>query len=197
MTKHDFMFRSVLTGLVVLLVASMSGFAQDAEYVGNSKCKICHNKKDEGEQWSKWKAEDHSKAFELLSSDEAKAVGVEKGLEKPPAESPECLKCHVTAYDVKSAKAPDEIKMDDGIQCESCHGPASSHTIEGKKHKSGDETADPKSKILKGDKTLCKTCHNDQSPTWKADRYTLEDGTTTGFDFKQAWAKIEHSRPEK
>jgi hypothetical protein len=54
---------------------------------GNSQCKICHSKKEEGEQWNKWKAEDHAKAFARLSSDEAKAAGQKKGLAKPPAET--------------------------------------------------------------------------------------------------------------
>ena len=111
MTKSC-MFAVMLTAA---LVVSAGAYAQDAEYIGNSKCKICHNKKDEGEQWNKWKAEKHSKAFELLSSDEAKAVATEKGLAKPPAESPECLKCHVTAYDPSSGKAPADIKMEDGM----------------------------------------------------------------------------------
>lgn len=193
MKKSCLMFA---VALAAALVASTGVYAQDAEYVGNSKCKICHNKKDEGEQWNKWKEEKHSKAFELLSTDEAKAVAAEKGLAKPPAESPECLKCHVTAYDPATGKAPADIKMEDGVQCETCHGPASTHTIEGKKHKSGDASADPKSKIHKGEEAICRTCHNEESPTWKADRYTLEDGSKVGFDFKQAWEKINHSKPK-
>lgn len=193
MRKRCLMFA---VALAAALVVSAGAYAQDAEYVGNSKCKICHNKKDEGEQWNKWKEEKHSKALELLSTDEAKAVATEKGLTTPPAESPECLKCHVTAYDPATGKAPADIKMEDGVQCETCHGPASTHTIEGKKHKSGDASADPKSKIHKGEEAICKTCHNEESPTWKADRYTLEDGSTTGFDYKQAWEKINHSKPK-
>ena len=44
-------------------------------------------------------------------------------------------------------------------------------------------------------KGTCTLCHNDTSPTWKPDRYTLSDGTTTGFDVEQAYEKIKHERP--
>jgi hypothetical protein len=180
----------VLLAVLVALSMSSGAFAQD--YVGNSQCKICHNKKEEGEQWTKWKAELHAKAMESLNSEEAKAMATKKGVTKPPAEAPECLKCHATAYDPATGKCPDKITMADGVQCESCHGPASAHTAEAKKFKSGDKTAKPAEKIKRPDEAVCKKCHNEESPSWKADRYG-----NTGFDFKQAYAKIEHNNPTK
>ena len=51
--------------------------------------------------------------------------------------------------------------------------------------------------LLIPDKNLCVKCHNDQSPTWKADRYALADGTKVGFDFEQASKKIAHPNPAK
>lgn len=183
--------------LAVALGMSAGAFAQDATYVGNSQCKICHNKKEEGEQWTKWKAENHAKAMDTLNSDAAKAAATKKGVAKPPAEAPECLKCHATGYDAATGKCPEKITMADGVQCESCHGPASAHTAEGKKFKSGDKTAKPADKIGHPDEKICKKCHNEESPTWKADRYKLADGSTTGFDFKQASEKIAHSNPAK
>lgn len=191
------LFGYAVPALVVVLIGGSSAFAQESTYVGNSQCKICHNKKDEGEQWNKWKAELHAKAFELLSTPESEAVAKKLGLSKPAAESPECLRCHVTSYDAATQKVAEKIKMEDGVQCESCHGPSSLHIAEGKKFKSGDKTADPKKLAVHPDEAACKKCHNEESPTWKADRYKLEDGTPTGFDFKQAWAKIEHKKPAK
>jgi ABC-type molybdenum transport system ATPase subunit/photorepair protein PhrA len=64
--------------------------------------------------------------------DKAKEVAKVKGLEVPPHESPACLKCHVTGYDVKLKKHPIKIKNTEGISCESCHGPASDHLADGK-----------------------------------------------------------------
>lgn len=195
MVRTKELFAWAISAMIVVLMGASGAFAQDATYVGNSQCKICHNKKDEGEQWNKWKAEKHAKAFELLSSEESKAVAAKMGLAKPAAESPECLRCHVTAYDAATQKCADKIKLEDGVQCESCHGPSSLHIAEGKKFKSGDKTADPKKLAVHPDEAVCKTCHNEESPTWKADRYTLADGTTAGFDFKQAWEKIQHMKP--
>ena len=43
---------------------------------------------------------------------------------------------------------------------------------------------------------MCATCHNPESPTWDPKRYTLEDGTTAGFDFDQATKRIAHPIPE-
>jgi hypothetical protein len=50
---------------------------------------------------------------------------------------------------------------------------------------------------VKGDKQTCLGCHNDTSPTWKADRYTTKDGKKVGFDYDQAWTKIAHPMPKK
>jgi hypothetical protein len=44
--------------------------------------------------------------------------------------------------------------------------------------------------------TSCTQCHNEQSPTWKADRYTTKDGKKVGFDVEQAAAKIAHPNPK-
>lgn len=198
-----FLMLSVATGMSVALFV-VTVYAEDkAEYVGNSKCKMCHNKKTEGEVWNKWKAMSHAKAFETLRGDKAIAIGKERGLEKPPHESPECLECHVTGYDVKEKAAPTTIKPEDSIQCESCHGPASLHVAAAKKATmSKDASIDPKTAIVKPDEKVCLKCHNDKNPTWNPEKYTLkdEDGKETGkagFDFKQAWEKIKHGKPKE
>jgi len=43
---------------------------------------------------------------------------------------------------------------------------------------------------------VCLSCHNDESPAWKPDRYTLEDGSLAGFDYDQAVQAIAHPVPE-
>jgi hypothetical protein len=87
---------------------------------------------------------------------------------------------------IRSPKALGDIKMEDGVQCKSCHGPASTRTIDGKKHKSGNASADPKSNIHKAEEALCRTCYGEESPTWQRDRHTFDNRTTIGFDYKQA-----------
>jgi len=186
----------IVVTAVLALVAAPFALAQEAEYVGNKTCKMCHNKKDEGAQWTKWSEMGHKKALETLKSEESVALGKELGLEKPPSEAPECLKCHVTGYDVEAKKAPAKIVPDDGIQCESCHGASSLHLADAKAHMK-DKSIDLTKNHHLADEAICVKCHNAESPTWKEDRYTKEDGTKVGFDFEQAAKKIAHPNPKK
>lgn len=189
--------------LLVLAVALFTavGVAQaQSDYIGNDQCKVCHNKKPEGAQWSVWKEMNHANALNALMSDEAKKVAEEKGLPKPPHESPECLKCHVTGYDVEKMAAPAKIKHEDGVQCETCHGPGSAHVTDGREVMFKKKTAaeiDWMANLKKVEEALCRECHNEESPTWNPEKYTLEDGSKAGFDFEQAKAKIAHPNPTK
>jgi hypothetical protein len=172
--------------------------AQDAEFVGNSTCKVCHNKAAEGEQWKKWSAEKHSQAFKTLEGEEANKIAKEKGLTVPAAEAPECLKCHVTAYDAEKKAVPAKLKMAEGVQCETCHGASSEHVAAAKKAMlKKDEKVDLSATRVKPEEAICLTCHNPESPTWDPERYTKEDGTKAGFDFKAASEKIAHPNPKK
>ena len=200
----------VFTGIFVALLIVAGGQAVYGQpklpseaaswtYQGHSKCKICHNVPAEGGQYDKWKGEKHAKAFETLKTDAAKKIGEEKGLAKPPHEAPECLKCHVTGYDAAAAKAPTGIKPEDGVQCETCHGPASAHMTLAQKLKFKPEMiaeVDIMSTHIHPDEQLCMGCHNAESPTWNPEKYTKADGTKAGFDFDAAWKDVGHAHPE-
>lgn len=196
------------------LVGMASAYGADATYIGNAMCKACHNKADIGAQWTKWSKQGHAKAFKVLAgtveglseadakalADKVKAAAAKMGVTGPPSEAPECLACHVTAYDAKTKAAPAKIKVTDGVQCESCHGPASLHKKDGmavKMKKKTLEEANMAANLGTADEKSCLKCHNDKNPTWNPAAYTKSDGSKTGFDFEQAWAKIEHSRPAK
>jgi hypothetical protein len=170
--------------------------AAESKYVGFKKCKSCHKKELIGNQIAKWKEMKHSKAYESLQSADALKIAKEKGLSTPPHEAPECLKCHVTAYDVDPAlisKKP--LDPADGVQCESCHGPGSAY----RKKK---VMADRDKAVAAGmwepenDEKICTACHNDESPSWDPTKYTLADGSTAGFDHEQAMEEIAHPIPE-
>ncbi len=172
--------------------------AKDWAFVGQGQCKVCHNGAKEGAQWDKWHTAHHPQALELLKSDAAKEAAAKVGLTTPPHESPECLKCHVTGYDPVTKTAPAKITPADGVQCESCHGPASEHLKDAKILKftpAKISEIDIKAHLVQATEETCRGCHNDSSPTWKPDRYTLENGQPAGFDYKQAWAKIAHDHP--
>ncbi|MEZ5106313.1 MAG: cytochrome c family protein [Draconibacterium sp.] len=152
-----------LLGIAVFV--SSTAFAQDFKYIGAAKCKMCHNKPEKGEQYNKWAAGPHAKAMESLKGDDAK--------------NPKCLKCHSTAASVdKSLLAG--IKVEEGVSCESCHGP-------GSVYKTASIMKNQKMALSKGlimpTEQVCKQCHNEESPNYK------------GFNFKEYVAKIAHDDP--
>ncbi|MBI4559496.1 MAG: hypothetical protein HY706_18060 [Candidatus Hydrogenedentes bacterium] len=199
MNSQSWRTETTAIAMVVGMFLSAWVAAQDAEYVGQQKCKMCHNKPTTGEQWNKWKQTKHAEAYKALLTDPAKEYAKKAGLQKPPEESPECLRCHVTAVDAKTGAFHPQLPKEESIQCESCHGPGSKHLEYGKKMLlvKGAPPSDVPTNILKPDEKTCLTCHNNESPAWKPDKYTLEDGSKAGFDFKQALAQVVHLNPEK
>lgn len=144
-----------------------TSFAQDYEYIGAKKCKMCHNKPEKGEQYKKWTESKHSKAMEVLSDAEK--------------EDPNCTKCHSTAASVDEDLLTEYITVEEGVSCESCHGP-------GSVYKNIKIMKDREQSIANGlvlpTEEVCLKCHNDESPNFK------------GFNFEEYVAKISHAYPE-
>ncbi len=187
----------VALGLGLALVGGPVGSsAAESKYVGVKKCRSCHKKELIGNQYAKWQDTKHAKAFEALKSEDAVKIAKEKGLAKPPHEAPECLKCHVTAYDVDPAMiAKKPLDPAKGVQCESCHGPGSAYRK--KKIMSDREKSIAAGMWEPGkDEKICTACHNDESPSWDPAKYKLAGGGTAGFDHEQAMEEIAHPIPE-
>jgi len=183
--RSAFVWILAAAGLMLFAAAGPST-AKDAQYVGAAKCKTCHRKADIGDQYGKWQKSKHAKAFEALKGDKAAQIAKEKGLAKPAYESDECLKCHVTGHGKPaSAFAGKPLKAEDGVQCESCHGP-------GSLYKKKTVMADHDKSVAAGlwepgkDEKICTACHNDQSPTWDPAK---------GFDYKTRKEDIAHKIP--
>jgi hypothetical protein len=163
--------------IVVAIVFVAGTVAAENKYIGTKTCAMCHKAKDKGEAFVIWQKSPHAEAFKTLQSEAAIKIGKDKKLAKPPAESPECLKCHNTGG------AAAEVK--EGVTCEACHGAASGY-------KTLHTKAENKAKaveagLVTGDAAMkvCVTCHNSESPTFK------------GFKPAEYWAKIEHKLPKK
>ena len=165
------------------------------DYVGVAKCKSCHKKELMGDQIHVWREGPHRLAWESLKSPESLELAAELGLSKPPSESEECLACHVTAYGVPPERISRPLTQADGVQCESCHGP-------GRRYRKKKVMSDPERARENGlwsisdASGICQRCHNDQSPTFRADRFIREDGSTAGFDYDVAVQAIAHPIPE-
>lgn len=174
-----------------LALGSAATAGDEHQYVGVKKCTTCHKKELIGNQVAKWKESKHSKAFEGLASQKAIEYARAAGIQGSPQEADECVKCHVTAHGVAPSLLKYPLKAEDGVQCESCHGPGSDYRK--KKIMSDRELAVSKGLTDKPE-TVCVNCHNEESPAWDPKRYAV-DGGHTGFDFEQAKAKIEHPIP--
>lgn len=178
MKVSTWLFRGIVTVACISLTA-MGQSEDPAKLIGTKKCAMCHKKDDTGNQYAKWQEAAHSKAYELLGSEEAKAVGAKVGVDDPQS-SGACLKCHSTAYYFTEAVVSEAVAVEDGVSCESCHGPGADY-----KKKSIMENRDEAiaNGMVADAKTRCVLCHNDTSPTW------------TSFDLDQAYEKIKHERP--
>jgi len=163
---------------VLVIFAGSAMQAQDFKYIGAPKCKMCHMKPQKGEQFQKWQAGPHANAMKSLATDEAKAIATKLGIADPTTDAA-CIKCHSTVGGVdKSLLAG--IKMDEGVSCESCHGPGSAY--KGASVMRSREMSMQKGLILPTEE-VCVTCHNEESPTYKP------------FKFEEMAAKIAHPDP--
>ncbi len=148
-------------------------------HIGTMKCRMCHNSKAKGEQFTKWTQSPHSQAYRTLGGDQAKEVAAARGIVDPQAAS-ECLSCHVTGHGAPAVKLTDKYKIEDGVGCESCHGAGGDYwkmaTMKNR------EMSIAVGLVIPNEAT-CTPCHNDLSPTFK------------GFDYAAASARIAHPNP--
>lgn len=152
--------------------------AQDYEYIGALKCKMCHNKPATGEQYKIWSESLHAKAMESLKSEASLKYAAEHGIADPSTDA-KCIKCHSTAGAI-DASVNAGVKPAEGVSCESCHGP-------GSKYKTTTIMKDRKLALANGlivpDKKTCEGCHNEKNPFFKP------------FNYEESLKKIAHPNP--
>jgi len=173
--------------ILTILFSTPFLFAQSTDaikYVGVKKCGMCHKKAKDGEQLKIWKNSKHAQAYTVLTTEKADKIAIEKGFTTKAVETPECLKCHVTAYNADASLLDKKFAKEDGVGCESCHGA-------GGNYDSNKIMKDKKLSVENGllvyadKKELCSKCHNSDSPTFVA------------RDMDKLWEEIKHYIPEK
>ena len=165
-----------------ICIAVFVGMAGDAKYIGAAKCaKMCHKAKSKGNQYGAWQEAAHSKAYQTLASEKSQAIAKEKGIADAQNAS-ECLKCHVTAYTEPDEAKAATYKIEDGVNCESCHGAGSNYA---KLSIMKDHEKSLANGMVDPDKDICIKCHNEESPTYKE------------FNYEEAIKKIAHPNPKK
>ncbi len=170
--------KKLLSLAVLALFAGTILMAQDFKYIGAAKCKMCHMKPAKGEQYNVWLKGPHANAMKSLATDEAKKIATEKGIADPTTDAA-CVKCHATVGHIDKGLVAG-IKMSEGVSCESCHGPGSMY--KGASVMKNRELAMQKGMILPTEE-VCKTCHNEESPTYKP------------FNYAEKSAQIAHPDP--
>ncbi len=157
--------KSILFACFLLFLGGNYLTAQEYEYIGAAKCKMCHNKAATGAQYKQWASTKHAKAMESLVGDEKK--------------DPSCLKCHSTAGAV-SEDLIATITVKEGVSCESCHGPGSGY--KSKSVMQSREKSMAKGLIMPTE-AVCLECHNEESPHYK------------GFNYEEYLEKVTHPIP--
>ncbi|MCP4156287.1 MAG: beta-propeller fold lactonase family protein [bacterium] len=129
---------------------------KDRYYVGVSKCRKCHQGGDKKSPYNVWHNSKHSQAYKVLAWPVSKQIAELSGIDVNPLSSPICLKCHTTASDAEAWQRDESFSMQEGIQCETCHGPGSEYS-EGAIM--ADKQAAKKAGLQMPDKDFCLVCH--------------------------------------
>jgi YVTN family beta-propeller protein len=147
------------------------------KYVGNMVCAGCHMN-----QYKAWLGTKHARTWVMLQRELAKTIGKEMGIKaSSPQYSGICLECHGTAANYPEPFRADGFHVEEGVQCERCHGP-------GGYHASADIMRDKdKAKSLglrKATKEDCLVCHK-AKPSHKV-------LGRPPFDFDKYWSRVKH-----
>ena len=170
---------------IVIAVALVAAFSAPARaehaYVGAQGCKMCHASSSKGAQYKVWEGTRHARAYASLASEKAREAAAARGIDNPQ-ESPECLKCHVTGYGSDPSLFEAGYSKEDGIGCESCHGPGKDY----KQMKIMKNVEEAKANgLILPDEETCKKCHNEESPFYQP------------FNFGERFEQIAHPNPKR
>ena len=175
--------------IAVLLVLVQNLAAEEKQqpvYVGARVCAQCHNDKAGGDQYNRWLLSQHSRAYAVLAKPEAKEIARLSGIPVEPQESPMCLGCHATGADAEPWEKDPTFYVQDGVQCEKCHGPGSEYS-------DAKVMMDPKAAMMAGLKMPsredCMSCHN-----VKGSHVAVHKKPK--LDMDMAWKMIAHPTPE-
>lgn len=179
------MKKIIVGGFIVgfLFASGTLGYTEELEheFIGSKKCSLCHKRENQGSQYSIWQESSHAKAFKALAAPEAKELAAHLGV-GDPQKSGECLKCHSTAYWFSKKKVTEKISVEEGVGCESCHGPGKDYM---KMTTMKDRQKAVDAGLLLPDEKTCRKCHNETAPNVKE------------FKYEESWGKIKHPVPQK
>jgi hypothetical protein len=114
-------------------------------------------------EYSIWAGQDkHARAYNVLSNAVSVRMGKILGLEDAPNRSEKCLVCH--SLNAKPDQRAQTLQnLEDGVSCESCHGPAvgwlGPHTLKNQTHEQNIKLGMYDDRDLVRRSERCLTCH--------------------------------------
>jgi len=172
--------------LVVLPVGLFGQARKQPVYVGAQECARCHEGRSAGNQYSHWMRSAHSKGWASLATPEARQMARLSGIPDEPEKAPVCLGCHATAGDAEKWEKDATFRLEDGVQCEKCHGPGSEYMDEAVMR---DPEAAMKAGLRKFTKRDCEVCHY-----VKGSHVAVHQKPK--IDIEAAWKALAHPVPE-
>ena len=102
-----------------------------------------------------------TRAYHVLLEERSQRIARNLGLKEPPQQAKLCLDCH--AYNPPAALRGERFKVEDGVSCEACHGPAEgwiqSHTAPGATHADNVKHGLYPTNEPVAEARLCLSCH--------------------------------------
>lgn len=154
-------------------------------YVGSAECAKCHQGPGFGYQQCHFLLSAHSQAHAALAMPEAKEIARLSGIPQHPQEAAMCLGCHATGAEAEAWQRDATFYVEDGVQCEKCHGPGSEYMSESVMRNPEAARAAGLMMPTKGD---CMHCHNVKGS------HVAVLGSPK-FDIDKAWEQIAHPTP--
>jgi len=176
--------------LTVVIGTSLAAGPAEAQarkqpiFVGARVCAECHEGREAGDQYSHWRESRHAQAWEALSLPEAVEMARLSGVTAAPERSPICLGCHATAADAEPWQRDAGFALEDGVQCEKCHGPGSEYIAV-----MDDPEAARRAGLRRFTKRDCAVCHY-----VKGSHVAVHNRPPLDVDV--AWEALSHPIPE-
>lgn len=105
----------------------------------------------------------HAVAYNVLFSDRSARIARNMHLRGKAYQETVCLDCHSTNVPARLVSSSGRIDLEDGVQCEACHGPASGwraeHTQAGWTHEQSVQRGMIDLRNVPARGSLCLTCH--------------------------------------
>jgi len=174
-----------LTAFAVTASARAQRLWKHPIFVGVKVCAECHRGKGMGYQHAKWIHSKHARAYAVLARPEARKIAELSGIPQEPQRAAACLGCHATGEQAEQWEMDETFHIEDGVQCEKCHGPGSEYID---KQIMVDRKAAEAAGLQMPTMDDCLKCH-----LTKGSHVAVHGRSMP--DMEKAWKQIEHLAP--